>query len=105
MLRPETRLRLEGIAIKIERREEVTLDEMIWAEKWSNSNRSAYSILRRARRRAIHGEAHPDSIDGLMSDLDISDPDPMDHLIGPQTPDTLANYFSTKPYERWLQRD
>lgn len=105
MLRPETRLRLTEIASRIEKGEKVSIEEMIWAEKWSNHNRSAYSIIRTARRRALTGPTHHDSMDKLLEGLDISDPDPSSHLIGPQEPDSWANYFSTKPNENWLRRD
>ena len=45
MLSTQTRLRLEKIAQKIENGDEVSLEDMIFAEKWSNTNRSAAEII------------------------------------------------------------
>lgn len=87
MLSTETRLRLEEIALKIQNHEEVSLSEMIWAEKWSKVNRSAASILSKARRISIQGEAHPDSLDGFLQAMDLGNSDPSTHLIGPQDND------------------
>lgn len=93
MLSTETRLRLQEIASKIENGEEVSLNEMIWAEKWAKANRSAASILRTARRRAITGEVHPESIDYLIEKMDLGFENPTDHRFGPMTPDELADFF------------
>lgn len=102
MLSTETRLRLEAIARKIERHEEVSLEEMQWAQKWADHNRSAASILSKARRIAIQGHAPEGTMDKFLQDLDIGDPDPSNHLIGPQDPDTLARWFKAPP---WLKND
>lgn len=102
MLSTETRKRLETIAEKIANHQEVSFEEMQWAQKWADHNRSAASIMRRARRTAINGEAEEGSLDKFMNDLDIGDPDPSNHLIGPQDPDTLAQWFKAPP---WLKND
>jgi len=52
MLSTQYRLRLEAICEKIVLHEEVSLGDMIWAEKLAKANRSAATILRQARRRA-----------------------------------------------------
>jgi hypothetical protein len=102
MLSTETRLRLEAIAAKIATCEEVSFEEMQWAQKWSDHNRSAASILSKARRVAIQGAPKDDSLDELLHGLDLGDPDPSNHLIGPQDPDTLADWFKAPP---WLKND
>lgn len=102
MLSTSTRLRLEAIAQKIRNHDPVSLSEMEWAQKWADHNRSAASILSRARRIAIQGEGEEGSMDKFLQDLDIGDPDPSNHLIGPQDPDTLARWFKAPP---WTQRD
>lgn len=104
MLSTETRLRLEAIALKIQNRETVSLSEMIWADKWAKSNRSAATIMSKARRISIQGEADPDSLDGLLQALDLGNSDPSTHLIGPQDPDTLADWFKTNDNDR-MTRD
>jgi hypothetical protein len=105
MLSTETRLRLENIAKRIERGEEVSLTEMQWATKWGDHNRSAASILSKARRVAVQGVAERGSLDELLQGLDLGSPDPSDHLVGPQTPDALAEWFRKKDSDDWLRHD
>lgn len=102
MLSTETRLRLEGIAEKITNSQEVSFEEMQWAQKWADHNRSAASILSKARRVSIQGRPEEGSLDELLHGLDLGDPDPSNHLIGPQSPDSLANWFKAPP---WLKND
>lgn len=102
MLSTQIRLRLEVIAKKIQNHEYVSFDEMQWAQKWANHNRSAASILNKARRIAIQGEGVDGSMDKFLQDLDLGDPDPSNHLVGPQDPDTLARWFKAPP---WMKRD
>ena len=40
-----------------------------------------------------------------MQGLDIGDPDPSNHLIGPQDPSTLAEWFRQYKSDDWRQRD
>jgi hypothetical protein len=105
MLSTATRLRLEDIAARIAGGLNVTFEEMQWAQKWSDHNRSAAAIMRKARRRAIHGEPEKGSIDELMDGLDLGFPDPTDHLIGPQNPIDLANWFKRDDSDDWRQHD
>lgn len=51
MLSTAYRLRLEEICEKIVKREEVSLDNMIWAEKLAKANRTAGTMLCQARRK------------------------------------------------------
>ena len=69
MLSTQYRLRLEAICEKIVLHEEVSLEDMIWAEKLAKSNRSAATILRQARRRAENPDM--DDMDDFMNQLDI----------------------------------
>ena len=103
MLSTEIRLRLQEIARKIETSEEVGLNEMIWCEKWCKANRSAASIIRTARRRAITGETHPDSLDGFIEKMDLGFENPTDHRFGPLTPDELADFFHSD--DEHMRRD
>jgi hypothetical protein len=106
MLSTETRLKLEDIAARIAGGLDVTLAEMQWAQKWSDHNRSAAAILRKARRRAITGEPEKGSLDELMEGMDLGFEDPSDHLIGPQNPIDLANWFKRDDNESdWRQHD
>jgi hypothetical protein len=105
MLSTQTRLRLEDIAARIAGGLNVTFEEMTWATKWSQANRSAAEILRRARRRAINGEPQKGTIDELIDVFDLGSPDPTDHLIGPQSPDVLGEWFKQDKTEDWRQHD
>ena len=69
MLSTQYRLRLEGICNKIAKQEEVSLEDMIWAEKLAKANRSAATILRQARRRAENPDM--DAMDDFLNQLDI----------------------------------
>ena len=105
MLSTQTRLRLEDIAARIAGGLNVTFEEMTWATKWSQANRSAAEILRRARRRAINGAPERGTIDELIDVFDIGSPDPTDHLVGPQDPEDLANWFKQDKTDDWRQHD
>jgi len=105
MLSSQTRLRLEDIAARIQGGLNVSFEEMQWAQKWADHNKSAEAILRKARRIAIQGEAPEGSLDELMQAMDIGDPDPSNHLIGPQDPTTLAEWFKQDKSDDWRQRD
>lgn len=105
MLSTATRLRLEDIAARIAGGLSVSFEEMQWATKWAEHNRSAAEILRRGRRRAIHGVPEPGSLDELIDVFDLGDPDPSSHLIGPQDPEDLANWFKRDRTDDWRQTD
>ena len=105
MLSTNTRLRLEDIAARIAGGLSVSLEEMTFIQKWAGANRTAAEILKKARRRAIHGEPEKGSIDELLDGLNLGDPDPSRHLIGPQDPTSLADWFKRDDSEDWRQRD
>jgi hypothetical protein len=105
MLSTKVRLRLEDIAARIVAGIDVSFDEMTWAQKWADHNRSAADILKQARRRAISGFPAQNTIDGLIDRLNLGDPDPSNHLIGPQDPSDLANWFTQNKTDDWRQHD
>jgi hypothetical protein len=105
MLSTQTRIKLEDIAARIAGGLNVTFEEMQWATKWAEANRSAAEIIRRARRRAINGEPERGSLDELIDGMDLGDPDPSNHLIGPQDPIDLANWFKQDKENDWRQHD
>lgn len=71
MLSTQYRLRLESICERIVNKEEVALEEMIWAEKLAKANRSAARILRQARRRAENPDMQEGDMDDFLNQLDI----------------------------------
>jgi hypothetical protein len=108
MLSTQYRLRLEGICNKIATHEEVSLEDMIWAEKLGNANQTAAKFLRQARRMAANPEMTEDSLDGFLNALDIGG---IGHeakgIDGSSTVDDIINFFTEgrdKP-EDWRQRD
>ena len=103
MLSTETRLRLEDIAARIAGGLEVSFEEMTWAQKWADHNRSAARIINQARREAIQGKPESGSLDEFLNDLDLGDPDPRNHLIGPQDPTDLARWFTKS--DNWFLED
>jgi hypothetical protein len=107
MLSTQYRLRLESICEKIVSREEVSLDDMIWAEKLAKSNRSAATILRQARRKAENPDMQEGDLDDFMNQLDIGG---IGHerfgKRGFDSPDELLDWFRRDDGETdWRQRD
>jgi len=93
MLSTQYRLRLEAICDKIAMHEEVSLEDMIWAEKLAKSNRSAATILRQARRRAANPNMQEGSLDDFMNALDLGDPDPSNHRTNFNSADDIIDFF------------
>lgn len=105
MLSTQYRLRLEAICKKIALGEEVSLEDMIWAEKLSKSNQSASSIMRKARRKANNPDMQDGSLDDFMNRMDIGDPDPSNHRTGFQSADEIVDWFTRDKPDDWRQRD
>ena len=105
MLSTQYRLRLEAICNKIAMHEEVSLEDMIWAEKLAKANRSAATILRQARRRAANPDMQEGSLDDFMNALDLGDPDPSNHRTGFNGADDIIDFFTGDKPEDWRQRD
>jgi hypothetical protein len=104
MLSHNYRIRLEEICDKIARHEDVSLEDMIWAEKLAKANRSAATILRQARRRAENPEM--DSMDEFLNIMDIGG---TGHerfgRRGFNDPDELLDWFKRDDSDDWRQRD
>jgi len=93
MLSTAYRVRLQEICDRIANQEEVSLSDVIWAEKLSKSNRSAGSILRQARRKAANPEMTEESLDGFLNALDLGHTDPSEHRTGFDGADDIADFF------------
>jgi len=105
MLSTQYRLRLEAICEKIVLHEEVSLEDMIWAEKLAKANRSAATILRQARRKAEN--PNMDEMDDFLNQLDLGG---MGHerfgRRGFDSPDELHDWFKRDDDETdWRTRD
>ena len=105
MLSTQMRLRLEAIASKIEKGEQVELSDMIWADKLAKANRSAGEILRRARRKAAVGDVPKGGLDDFLIQMDLGDPDPSNHMTGENGLDDIVEWFKQEKTDDWRQRD
>ncbi len=100
MLSTAYRLRLEGICKAIAAGTEVSLDDMIWAEKLSKRNTSARGMLSSARRLVTDDDST------FLKYLDIGDSDPRRHKKGFGGADDIARWFhNDKRSDDWRQRD
>ena len=99
MLSTAYRLRLEGICNSIAAKQEVSLEDMIWAEKLSKRNTSARGMLSQARRLVTDDDST------FLKYLDIGDPDPRKHKKGFSGADDIADWFKNKRSDDWRQRD
>ena len=99
MLSTQYRLRLQAICKDIAAGTEVTLEDMIWAEKLSKSNTSARGMLSKARRLVTDDDST------FLKYLDIGDSDPRKHRRGFSGADDIAEWFKNKRSDDWRQRD
>lgn len=108
MLSTQYRLRLEGICNKIVSRKEVSLEEMIWAEKLAKANRTAGTMLRQARRKAENPDMQEGDLDDFLNQLDIGGlGNERFGRRGFDSVDDIIDFFTDgrdKP-EDWRQRD
>ena len=105
MLSTEYRKRLEFICDRIAKQAEVSINDMIWAEKLAKANRSASEILRRARRKAANPEMAEGGLDDFLNQMDIGDPDPSNHRNGFGGADEIVDWFRQDRTDDWRQRD
>jgi len=108
MLSTQYRLRFETICEKISLQKEVSLEDMIWAEKLAKVNRTAGTMLRQARRRAENPNMQEGDMDDFLNQLDIGGFGGERYGIRRfESPDDIVDFFSEgrdKP-EDWRQRD
>ena len=97
MLSTQYRLRLEGICKDIASGTQVSIDDMIWAQKLAKANTSARGMLSQARRLATD----PDG--SCLKFLDIGDP--RKSKRGFQGADDVADWFRNTRSDDWRQRD
>ena len=100
MLSTAYRLRLVGICKAIAAGQEVSLEDMIWAEKLAKANTSARGMLGSARR------LKTDDDSTFLKYLDIGDSDPRKHKRGFNGADDIADWFKNdNRSDDWRQRD
>ena len=99
MLSTQYRLRLEGICKSIASGTEVSIEDMIWAQKLAKANTSARGMLQQARRMST------DPTDSFLNNLNIGDPDSSNHKRGFGSPDEIVDWFHQERSDDWRQRD
>tara|TARA_B100000427_G_scaffold320885_1_gene320742 strand:+ start:1941 stop:2240 length:300 start_codon:yes stop_codon:yes gene_type:complete len=99
MLSTQYRLRLEGICKDIASGSEVSIDDMIWAQKLAKANTSARGMLNTARRMSTN----PD--ESFLNRLNIGDPDSGNHVRGFGSPEDVVDWFHQERSDDWRQRD
>ena len=104
MLSTKYRLRLEFICKKIANKEEVQLDDMIWAEKLAKRHTTARDWLNKARRQAAQ-DIQEGSMDDVMNKMGLGDPDPTNYKKGFDGADEIVDWFKQDKPDDWRQRD
>jgi len=99
MLSTQYRLRLESICKDIASGTEVSIDDMIWAQKLSKANTAARGMMNKARRLSTN----PD--ESFLNSLNIGDPDSSNHKRGFGSPDDVVEWFHQERSDDWRQRD
>ena len=107
VLSTQYRLRLEAICQRISKHEEVSLEDMIWAEKLAKANRTAGTMLRQARRRAENPNMQEGDMDDFLNQLDIGGfGNERFGISGFDSPDDIAEWFSRdRDDDEWRRRD
>ena len=92
-------MRLEEICKDIASGSEVSISDMIWAEKLAKANTSARGMLKTARRM----NTNPN--DSFLNSLNIGDPDSNNHRRGFGNPEDVVDWFHQERSDDWRQRD
>ena len=99
MLSTQYRLRLAAICKDIAAGVEVSLEDMIWANKLAKANTAARGMVNTARRMSTN----PD--ESFLNQLNIGDPDSTNHKRGFGSPEDVVDWFHQERSEDWRQRD
>ena len=78
---------------------EVSLEDMIWAEKLAKANTAARGMLSTARRMSTA------PTDSFLNELNIGDPDSTHHRRGFGDPQDVVDWFHNERSDDWRQRD
>ena len=102
MLSTKYRLRLEFICSRIVEGAEVSLEDMIWANKLAKANQSAAAMLRKARRKVVNPNMPEGGLDDFLNQMDIGDPESRGEFDGPED---ICEWFHNERTDDWTQRD
>lgn len=101
MLSTSARLKVQFICERIGVGAPVEFNDITWIQKLADRNPTVATALRKARRASMTQDAPQDGLDAFIADMDLGDPDPSNHLVGPQDPVTLAEWFSNR--QAWFR--
>ena len=104
MLSTTYRLRLESICKNIANKEEVSLTDMVWAEKLAKSYTTAREWLNKARRQSAQ-DIQEGSMNDFMNKMGLGDPDPSNYKTGFGSADEIVDWFKQDKPDDWRQRD
>ena len=99
MLSTQYRLRLQSICKDIASGTEVSMSDMIWAQKLAKVNTSARGMLQKARRMSTNPN------ESFLNNLNIGDPDSSNPRRGFGSPDEVVDWFHQERSDDWRQRD
>ena len=100
MLSTKYRLKLESICKDIASGTEVSMNDMIWAQKLAKANTSARGMIKQARRM----KTNPN--DSFLNNLNIGDSDSSGKQVrGFDNVDDMYNWFRPDRSDDWRQRD
>ena len=104
MLSTQYRLRLESICRCIANKDEVPLEDMIWAEKLAKRHTTASDWLKKARRHATQ-DIEEGTMDDFLNKMGLGDPDPSNYKTKFDGADDINEWFGRDKPDDWRQRD
>ena len=104
MLSTKYRLRLESICRCIANSQDVSIEDMIWAEKLAKAHTLAKDWLQQARRQSSQN-IEDGSTDDFLNRMGLGDPDPSNHKEGFDSADDIQDWFNRDKPDDWRQRD
>lgn len=106
MLSHNYRIKLEQICERIAKKEEVSLEDMIWCEKLAKHNAHASKILRQARRTAENEMMQEGDMDDFLNQLDIGGfGNERFGKRGFDSVDDMVDWWTEDKPDDWRQRD
>lgn len=104
MLSTQYRLRLESICQCIANKQQVPLEDMIWAEKLAKAHTTARDWLNKARRQAAQ-DIQEGTVDDFLNKMGLGDPDPSNYKTEFDGAEDINDWFKRDKPDDWRQRD
>ena len=104
MLSTQYRLRLESICQSIADKQQVPLEDMIWAEKLAKAHTTARDWLNKARRQAAQ-DIQEGTVDDFLNKMGLGDPDPSNYKTDFDGAEDINDWCKRDKPDDWRQRD